>query len=95
MVLSRAAFVLSRATAAIESLLCLPEWPAEELLLSGWRDDVWVKEGGDWRWVIEGYGWEGVSMCSKAVSIQGLGDAAGSVVVFRVAEGEKDSSDAV
>lgn len=45
--LARAAFVFSRAIAAIESLLCLAWWPAVEMWLSGSRDDVAVEDGGE------------------------------------------------
>ncbi len=72
--LARAAFVFSRAIAAIESLLCLAWWPVAEVLLSGSRDDVGRKDGGDWRWVVEGYGWEGLSMCSESELIRALVD---------------------
>ena len=31
-----------------------------------------VKDGGEWRWAVEGYGWEGLSVGSEAVSIRAL-----------------------
>ena len=51
-----------------------------------------MKEGGDWRWVVvvvvvvekDGYGWDGLSMCSKAVLIEDLIAASSGSV--RVAE---------
>ena len=45
--LAMAAFVLSRAIAAIESLLSLAWWPAGGVLLSGSRDNADVKDGGE------------------------------------------------
>ena len=43
---ARAAFVFSRAIAAIDSLLCLAWWPTEALVLvSGSREEVGWKEG--------------------------------------------------
>ena len=46
------------------------------MLLSGSREDAGVvKDGGEWRWTVEGYGWEGLSVGSvEAVSIRALVD---------------------
>ena len=33
-----------------------------------------VKDGGEWRWAVEGYGWEGLSVGSEAVLIRALVD---------------------
>ena len=75
--LARAAFVFSRAIAAIESLFCLAWWPAGEVLLSGSREDVGTKDGGEWRLEVEGYGWDGLSVWSEAMSIEALVDQDG------------------
>ena len=45
------------------------------MVLSGSREDAGVvKDGGEWRWAVEGYGWEGLSVGSEAVSIRALVD---------------------
>ena len=45
------------------------------MVLSGSREDAGaVKDGGEWRRAVEGYGWEGLSVGSEAVSIRALVD---------------------